>query len=118
MAAPDAGPVEALAPISLGGRDEASFFFQEQGRRSSDRGDGDRLPQSPLLRFQTPTETFASVLDFQRVAESESIAGITAVPGRPAFSGLVNRAISLYETTAQFLSGDDKPRGDTINNSI
>ena len=71
-------------------------------------------PPSFFGRFQTPSEAFAAALSIRRLDEVDEEPRFDAFRGPRPFSGLVVRAVNLYEATSQFLDGTP-PRGGAVN---
>jgi len=73
-----------------------------------------QTPASFFGPLQTPSEAFAAALSIERLDEVEEDPRSDFFRGPRPFSGLVVRAVSLYEATSGFLR-DVPQRGDALN---
>ncbi len=97
-------PVEELSPNVGASFNNAPFLAPEYERRGFGNRTEDQRLGGDASRFITPSQSFASLL------ESRDGAGLNSpgagTPGvRSKFTGLLARAIKVYETNAKVVSG-------------
>ena len=111
---------EVQSPIAgTGVMLDGAEFFHDRGRRDfgfsyDSRGDQRSPPQSWSL-VQTPTDTFARILE-SMMGEGEI--GPSGTPGGgPAkrFQNVIARAISIYENNAKLIHGELSLVGSSIS---
>ena len=93
---------ETAAKRLLGDKDEDAEKKERQ------------TPASFFGPLETPSEAFAAALSVKRLDETEEEPRFDFFRGPRPFSGLLVRAVSLYEATSSFLR-DAPQRGDALN---
>ena len=101
---PNVQPLVAGSGVMLGGAE----FSYEQGRRElafayDNRREQRSVPQSWSL-IQTPSETFARILE-SIVGGVEGAPGTVGGPAR-RFQDVIARAIAIYEANAKIIHGE------------
>lgn len=85
------------------------------GRTDGESQPGEKHTPNPYIgRFRKSSEAFAAAHDIKRLAEIADEPRFVQTPFTPPFSGLVVRAVSLYDSSSVFLSGAP-PRGTALN---
>jgi hypothetical protein len=92
--------------------DAAAFGYAEEGRASFDRGDGRSRQHTPGL-INAPSQTFAAILEAsdQFFRGGGDDANIRA----RKFTGLVSKAIEIYENNAKVINGTNVIRGTSFS---
>lgn len=114
VATSDTGAIRELLPVDPISPDTTSFLFRE--RRQNPEQREERAPQSFFGVFSASTQAFAAALDIQRADEGGNGSGrFSGGLDSRSFSGLLVRAINLYEDVSRIGRGVTVPRGETFN---
>jgi len=113
VAALDDRPILNFGPIEPSDTETAARRLLGDKEDEQDTPE-QQTPASFFGRFEASSEAFAAALSIERLDELEDESRFDAFRGPKPFSGLVVRAVNLYEATAQFLT-DTPSRGAAVN---
>jgi hypothetical protein len=103
--------VEQLDATAGASFNPATFGYAEEDRPSVDRDGGRRSRQDAPGVFSAPSQTFAAILE----AGDQFFAGGDAGVRSTRFSGLVSKAIEIYETNAKVVTGTNNVLGTSVS---
>ena len=92
----------------------AAFGFAEEGRASFERGGDGRPRQHAPGLINAPTQTFAALLEAGDQFFGGGAADEAKIRARK-FTGLVSKAIEIYETNAKIISGTNNVLGTSFS---
>jgi hypothetical protein len=91
----------------------AAYGFSEENRSSFDHQRGNRQPHHQPGVVNAPTQAFAALLESGDAGSGRDSRG-NDVSGSQ-FSGLISKAIKIYETNARVISGDNYVLGTSVS---
>lgn len=114
VASSDGGAVRALIGIDPTGSEATGFPFWASRPEVGEREER-RPPPSLFSRFSATAPSLTAALNIQRAVDDEGQGDRQRRPGVRPSPGQSSRAVSLYELTSRFLTGEQPARGRSVN---